>query len=188
MYTQVKEVVQVTPTQMVEIFREIENQTPTPFVNVTMKTLYTDVLKKCKEDGSINPYYKGIYKISKKTYRLVTDYEKRVKKNLQNEGKDPNQFVVEPPKGKKHISKSCLTDVKTENELYVMLEWFPETKGKTEYEFNNDPIGKELFEKWISKSESSNQKQGLDREVTPITPNIKNILEVNVNGMSYRIV
>lgn len=188
MTTLVKEVVQVTPTQMVEIFKEIENLTPTPFINVTMKTVYDDVLKKCKEDGTINPYYKQIMKISKRTYRLVTDYQQRVKNNLVREGKNPDEFVVEPPKGKKHISKSCLTDTQTETELYVMLEWFKEINGKVEYEFEGSLIERQLFEKWISKSESSNSKQGLDREVKPITPKISNLIEVNVNGVSYRIV
>ena len=188
MTTEVKQVVQVTPTEMVEIFKEIENQNPVPFINVTMKTPYTDVVKKCKQDGTINPYYKGILKISKRTYRLVTDYQKRVWKNLEREGKDPSQFVVESPKGKKHISKSCLTDTQTETELYVMLEWFDGSHGKTEYEFEGSSIERQLFEKWISVSESSNTKQGLETEVKPITPKISNLIEVNVNGVSYRIV
>jgi hypothetical protein len=94
---------------------------------------------------------------------------------------------VSSPSGKKHISKSCLTDVETETKLYVMLEWFPEIKGTTEFEFEGNSIDKQIFEKWISTSESSNQKQGLDREIHPITPLISNILSFSINGMVYII-
>ena len=51
-----------------------------------------------------------------------------------------------------------------------MLEWFPEIKGTTEYFQGNDQIGRELFSKWMTDYNSSNEKQGLEREVKPITP------------------
>lgn len=178
---------QVTKTELINIIREVENTNPNTFIGVKMKTLYREVLKKSKDDGSLNPYYGGIYKVSSKTYRLVTDYEKRVHINLTKEGKDPSQFVVESPKGKRHISKSLLTDILTESKFYVMVEWFPEIKGKTEYEFEGNSIDKTLFGKWISDRESTNQKQGLNREVTPITPDFDNILEVSVGGEVYQV-
>jgi hypothetical protein len=182
-----KETKTISEIELLNIIKEVEETTPNTFVGITMRTLFTDVLKKSKTDGSINPYYKEIYKVSSKTYRLVTDYQKRVKNNLEKEGKDPNTFEVESPKGKKHISKSILTDTETETKNYVMVEWFPEIKGTTNYEHNGNPIDKQLFEKWVSVSESSNQKQGLDREVKPITPNVSNILEFSVNGTKYII-
>ena len=64
------------------IFREIENQTPTPFISVTLCTDFRNMVKKSKIDGTINPYYKELKKVQTKTYRLVTDYEKRVHNNL----------------------------------------------------------------------------------------------------------
>ena len=185
--TTVKQQVEVTPIEMVEVLKGVEGNPNVPFVNCKLKTLYTEVLKTCKSDGTINPYFKQIYKVSSKNYKLVTNYEQRVKNNLIKEGKDPNSFVVSSPKGKKHISKSCLTDTETETKLYVMLEWFPEIKGTTEYEFEGNSIDKQLFEKWISTSESSNKKQGLDREIHPITPLISNIISISVNGIVYII-
>ena len=179
---------QVTKSELVDIIKGIEDNNPNTFVGVKMKTLFREVLKKSKEDGSLNPYYGGIYKVSSKTYRLVTDYQKRVHNNLIKEGKDPSQFVVEPPMGKKHITKSILTDTKTESELYLMVEWFPEIKGTTEYEFEGNNIDKTLFGKWVSDRQSSNIKQGLEREVKPITPNIENIIELSVGGEVYEIV
>lgn len=183
------EVKKVTKSEIISIIKEIEEKSPNTFVGVKMKTLFREVLQKTKDTKELNPYYKEIFKVSSKTYRLVTDYQKRVKNNLIKEGKDPNTFEVESPKGKKHISKSLLTDNETETKTYVMVEWFPEIKGTTEYEFRGNSIDRTLFEKWISDSEKKgNEKQGLDREVTPITPDLDNILEISIDGSRYEIV
>ena len=185
MTTQVKPQIVVNDQEMEMIFREVENQIPVPFVSCTLRTEFTGMVKKCKEDGEINPYYKNLQKVSTKTFLLVTDYVKRVKGNLTKEGKDPNDFVVESPKGKKHISKCLLTDTETETKRYVMLEWFPETKGTTEYFQGNDQVGRELFSKWMTDYNSSNEKQGLEREVKPITPLFESIVSFRVNGTEY---
>jgi hypothetical protein len=177
----------VNDQEIETIFRQVENQVPVPFVSVTLKTDFTGMVKKCKEDGEINPYYKMLKKVSMKTYLLVTDYQKRVHRNLIKEGKDPNTFEVENPSGKVHISKCLLKGDKpeTDHKRYVMLEWFPETKGTTEYFQGNDQIGRELFSKWMTDYNSSNEKQGLEREVKPITPLFESIVSFRVNGTEY---
>jgi hypothetical protein len=185
MTTQVKTQIVVNDQEMELVFREVENQVPVPFISVTLKTEFKGMLKKCKEDGEINPYYKSLQKVSTKTFLLVTDYVKRVKGNRTKEGKDPESFVVESPSGKVHISKCLLTDTETHTKRYVMLEWFPETKGSTEYFQGNDRIGKELFSKWMTNYDTSNEKQGLEREVKPITPLFESIVSFRVNGMEY---
>jgi hypothetical protein len=177
----------VTVNELMEIIKNLEVTTPNTMVGIKMRTLFRDDLKK-SENKEINPYYKQVFKVSTKSYRLVTDYEKRVKNNLKKEGKNPELFQVESPKGKRHVSKSLLVDTQTESKLYVMVEWFPEVKGTTTYEFQGSPIDKVLFEKWISKSESSNKKQNLDREVKPITPELENILEFSIDGKKYEVV
>ena len=143
------------------------------------------MVKKCREDGEINPYYKLLKKVSMKTYLLVTDYQKRVHNNLVKEGKNPDTFEVQSPSGKVHISKCILTDTETNTKRYVMLEFFPETKGTTEYFQGNDQIGRELFSKWMTDYNSSNEKQGLDREVKPITPLFESVVSFRVNGTEY---
>ena len=177
----------VNDQEIETIFRQVENQVPIPFVSVTLKTDFTGMVKKCKEDGTINPYYKLLKKVSTKTYRVVTDYQQRVWNNLIKEGKDPNTFEVQSPSGKTHISKCLLKGDKpeTDHKRYVMLEWFPETKGKTEYFQGNDQVGRELFSKWMTDYNSSNEKQGLEREVTPITPLFESIVSFRVNGTEY---
>jgi hypothetical protein len=175
----------VNDQEIETIFRQVENQVPVPLVSCTLKTDFTGMVKKCKEDGTINPYYKLLKKVSKKTYLLVTDYQKRVHRNLIKEGKDPSTFEVQSPSGKTHISKCLLTDTQTHTKRYVMLEWFPEIKGTTEYFQGNDQVGRELFSKWMTDYNSSNEKQGLDREVKPITPLFESIVSFRVNGTEY---
>ena len=188
MNTTQKNPMKVTKSEIINIIKEVEEKNPNTFVGVKMKTLFREVLQKTKDTKEVNPYYKEIYKVSSKTYRLVTDYQQRVWNNLIKEGKDPNTFEVESPSGKKHISKSLLTDKETETKTYLMVEWFPEIKGTTEYEYRGNSIDKTLFEKWISDRESSNEKQGLDREVKPITPDLDNVLEISVNGNRYELI
>jgi len=183
-----EEIKKVTKSEIVRIIMDIEEKTPNTFVGVKMKTLFREVRQKTKDTKEVNPYFKEIFKVSSKTYRLVTNYKQRVQNNLIKEGKDPNTFNVESPSGKKHISKSLLTDTDTETKTYLMIEWFPEIKGTTEYEYRGNSIDKTLFEKWIKYGESSNEKQGLDREVKPITPDLDNVLEISVDGKRYEIV
>lgn len=185
MVTMTKSKVEVNDLEIENIFRELENQIPSPFISFTLLTDFTDMVLKCKEDGSINPYYKQIKKKTDKTFRLVTNYKQRVWNNRTKEGKCPEDFVPEEPKGKVHISKCLLTDTKTQTKRYVMIEWFPENKGTTEYFHGTDPIGKDMFEKWITYYDTSNEKQGLDREVKPITPSFESIVSFRVNGVEY---
>jgi hypothetical protein len=185
MSTKVKTQFRIGHTEMESILKMVENQVPSPFVSITLNTDFTGMVKKCKTDGSINPYFKLLKKVSTKTYRLVTDYQQRVWNNLIKEGKDPNTFEVESPSGKTHISKCVLTDTETQTKRYLMVEWFPEIKGTTEYFQNNDQIGRELFSKWMTDYNSSNEKQGLEREVKPITPLFDNIVSFRVNGVEY---
>jgi len=118
----------VNDQEIETIFRQVENQVPVPLVSCTLKTDFTGMVKKCKEDGTINPYYKLLKKVSKKTYLLVTNYQQRVWNNLKKEGKDPSTFQVESPSGKVHISKCLLTDTETHTKRYVMLSGFPKSK------------------------------------------------------------
>lgn len=186
MNTTTKTQVRVNDQEIENIFIELENQVPSPFISLTLCTDFTSMVKKSKIDGSINPYYKELKKTQTKTYRLVTDYEKRVHNNLIKEGKNPNDFVVESPKGKEHISKSVLRDTETRMKRYVMVEWFMEVKGsEPTYNHNGNEIDKRMFEKWITDYSSSNEKQGLDREVKPITPMFQSIVSFRVNGTEY---
>lgn len=185
MTTQTKNEVLVSTSELETIFNE---QKGSPFVSITSLTPFRNDVKKSKEDGSINPYYRQIFKKTKRNYKIVSDYQQRVINQLLKEGKDPNNFELKPLSGKKHLTDCILTDLETESKRYVMVEYFDEIQGKSEYFHNNDPIGKELFEKWIVYYENKSNHQGLDRNVHPITIDLNNILEVSMNGVIYKVV
>lgn len=159
-----------------------------PFISIKSMTLFRNDVKKSKDDGSINPYYRQIFKMTKRNYKVVKDYHQRVMNQLTKEGKDPNNFELKPLSGKKHITDCILTDSETETKRYVMVEFFDEIQGKSEYFHNDNSIDKTLFEKWIVYYEKKSNHQGLDRNVQPITIDLNNILEVSMNGNTYKVV
>ena len=63
MTTTTKTQVRVNDQEIEMIFREIENQIPTPFISVTLCTDFRNMVKKSKIDGTINPYYKELKKV-----------------------------------------------------------------------------------------------------------------------------
>ena len=70
-----EEIKKVTKSEIVRIIMDIEEKTPNTFVGVKMKTLFREVRQKTKDTKEVNPYFKEIFKVSSKTYRLVTNYE-----------------------------------------------------------------------------------------------------------------
>ena len=179
-----KQEVLVSTSELETLFNETINS---PFVSITSLTPFRNDVKKSKDDGTINPYYRQIMKLTKRNYKVVKDYHQRVITQLMKEGKDPSTFELKPLSGKKHLTDCILTDTETETKRYVMVEYFDEVKGKSEYFHNNDPIGMEMFEKWVVFYEKKSNHQGLDRNVHPITLDLENILEVSMNGKVYKV-
>ena len=183
-----KEVVLVNSKELENVFLELENRSVIPFIYVTLRTTenLSEIVLKSKVDGTKNPYWKQIVKQSKKCYRLVVDYKKRVENNLLKEGKSLDEYIQGSLSGKKHLSKCILTD-KTDTERYVMLEYFENSpiKGETKYFVNNNEIDKTLLSKWIVYRENNPKNQGLEKTVHPITPKIDNIVELRVDGKIY---
>ncbi len=189
METKIKEVIYVDDKELENVFMELETRSVIPFLFVTIKSdSPQEFVKKSKEDGSINPYWKQIVKESQKTYRLVVNYKERVENELKKEGKSIEDYSQGKLKGKKHISKSILTDLETETERYVMLEYFVNSpiKGITKYYHEGNELDKTILSKWITYYNKSYDNQGTDKPITPITPFIKNITQLNVDGVIYK--
>ena len=187
METKVKEVIEVTIPEFVNvIINEVETKLVPPFLSITSEVPLTSMVKKCKEDGSINPYYKEITKEVTKTYLLVTNYEKRVNSNINKEGIEENHDLKEL-KGRRHVSKSVLIDNETNSIYYLMVEQFMEIKpSEVTYRHNGNEIDKMFFEKWLMNYDNyTNQLQ--DRKVQVLTPKISNMSRVSVNGKIYLI-
>jgi hypothetical protein len=168
------------------IIEEVETKTLVPFINLTYDSPFTNWVKKSKEDGSINPYWKEVTKETKKTYLPVVNYKKRVDGNGSKEGIEGEHQLGEL-KGKKHISKCLLTDTETETKLYIMVEQFKEIKpSKTIYRHNGNEIDKVLFEKWITYYDNyTSQEQ--NRKVEVLTLLLDRVERITINGQGYKI-
>lgn len=168
------------------IIEEVENQPRVPFVNLTYVSPFTNWVKKCKEDGTINPYWKEVTKETKKTYLPVVNYKGRNDGNRFKEGIEGEHELGEL-KGKKHISKCLLTDIETETKLYIMVEQFKEIKpSKTIYRHNGNEIDKMLFDKWITYYDNyTSQEQ--DRKVEVLTLLLDRMERITINGQGYKI-
>ena len=175
----IKELVQV-------VINEIETKLVPPFVNLTMETPFTNWVKKCKTDGTINPYWKEVTKETTKTYLPVFNYKKRNDGNMEKEGIE-GEHELGVLKGKKHISKCILTDIETESILYIMVEQFPEIKpSETIYRHNGNQLDKSMFDKWITYYDNySNQEQ--QQKVEVLTPKLSNLKRITINGKGYKI-
>ena len=100
----------VSKDQMLTVVKNVVSPT---FVNVELFTV-VDMNK------TNNPFYNRVTKSSKRNYLLGSEYLKRVVKNMENEGLEPD-FQVEKPKGKTHVSGSVLVSDKDPNQFYVMV-------------------------------------------------------------------
>jgi hypothetical protein len=184
-----KEVVFVDSKELENIFMELETRSTIPFVYITLRTEnLNEIVLKSKVDGTKNPYWKQITKESKKCYRLVVDYKKRIENNLLKEGKSLDEYVKGSLIGKEHLSKCILTDKKNKTERYVMVEYFENSpiKSETKYFNNGNELDKTLLSKWIVYRNNEPKNQGLDKMVHPITPKLDSITQLNVDGKIYK--
>jgi len=184
---QVNQSVSVSVSELVQIvINEVESKVTPPFINITMETPFTNWVKKSKIDGTINPYWKEVTKETQKTYLPVFNYKGRNDGNRTKEGIEGEHQLGEL-KGKKHVSKCILTDIETESILYIMVEQFDEVKPtKTIYRHNGNEIEKSMFEKWITFYENYTSQEQV-RKVQVLTPMLKNIKSITINGQKYTL-
>lgn len=167
-----KETKVISEVEMIEIFKSVESST---FVNILSKT-------KVRMNKTNNPYFDKVTKVSKCNYLIGNEYETRVQTNESKEGHEKT-FESEENKNGKHVSKCVLFNEKL-NKYYLQYEFFKENKPTTEYIFENDNIGKELFESYlVKKSDSSRQQQ--ERKVLFQSFSMSSINEFTLGGTHY---
>jgi hypothetical protein len=165
----------ITQLELLNLLMMVEKPT---FVNIVMET-------PVRMNKTGNPYYGKVIKRTSGNYLIGNDYENRVNNNMEKEGME-RTFIVEPPKGKEHISKCVLIDTKTHTTHYLMMERFDEIHPQVEFTMDGDPIEKALFESFMVKVYES-QKQEQDRKIQPITPKLSNIRHISIDGMKYDV-
>jgi hypothetical protein len=141
---------------------------------------------KRKKNPNPNPnpyYYEGVYNLSRK-YKIVTgfDYVKSVNRRRENEG------VEETFEGKENwfnvISKGLVTDKSTGSKFYFRYQYQLNSTLEKEYLYQNDPIGRELFERF-EKDRGDYENQGVDDPCRFQVCNLDHILELTINGTKY---
>ena len=163
---------EITYGELLNLLHSVNKPT---FVHIVMET-------PVRMNKTGNPYYGLITKKTSGNYLIGTDYEQRVNNNSEKEGLE-RTFVVEPPKGKEHISKCVLVDTKTHTTHYLMMERFDEIVPQVEYYQGNDPIEKVLFESYMTKVyESTKQEQDRKHAVHAVVQGKRSI-----DGMKYEV-
>lgn len=178
----------ITESELIVLLNDVKSST---FTNVVTET-------KVRMNKKGNPFFDKVIKRSSCNYLMGNNYEDRVDTNYGKEGLEQN-FQVEKPSGKHHISKVVLesdrkfkevdgveVEIPTERKFYLMVERFDEIKPVNEYKMEGDPIEKMMFESYMVKV-SESQKQEQERKVMVITPLISNIREISFGGKKYII-
>ena len=168
-----KQLFVVNEQELVTLLSQVT--TPT-MINLVTKTIQTDMNK------TGNPFYGKVEKVTTCNYLIGTNYENRVNNNDTKEGGEGNFEAKENSVGQ-HITKCVLFNENT-NQHYLMVEFFKESKPKTEYYFEGNSIEKHMFESWLKqRNESSRQPQ--ERKVNVRSFKTCNIMELSLNGNKY---
>lgn len=186
--------VAVTYAELEQVLDTCASMLLPPIMSMATLTKEYNLVKKCKADGSINPFWSQKDSLRKYTNRrviLLTKYGKRVGSNSEKEGIE-EEFEVGQLIGKKHIEGSdvILTDTATETKRYVMIEWFKEVAMKPSvYKVGDTEIDKELLRKYLSYSKpKADSQNGLKRRVNCQTIGFGSIIHLKVNGTTYQVI
>ena len=183
-----KQVVSTNYAQLEQLFKECEAQKPTPFMAGALRTKPSNMVKKSKVDGSINPFWNTeIVKEQNRRLRLVVSYKDRVDSNSAKEGIEA-EYTPKALSGKEHLPDcdSVLTDTETRTKRYVMVEWFEEIKDKpSKYVLGGNELDKAIVNKYINYPPQKPNQNDQERKVNVLTISFESILSINVNGKTY---
>jgi hypothetical protein len=191
----------ITRSEMREILSRVNNPDMISFISLVPEDMkqYLDYWiigedgkKKKNPNPTPNPYYEtGVMKLTRK-YKIVTgfDYENSVNNRLKKEEKEPD-FKSGKPVWFDMISKGLVTDRKTHTKYYLRYQYQNDSViSKPEFFFENDTIGKQLFESFLVQKDYDNQykNQNLDDTLNFQVCNLDNILYMSMGGVHYHLV
>jgi hypothetical protein len=181
----------VTYAQLEQEIIACEQLRPVPFIAGEFLTNPSNMVKKSKIDGSINPYWNtDIKKHQSRRLRLVTSYGGRTTGNGNKEGIE-GEYIPKALSGKEHIegSDSLLTDTATRTKRYVMVEWFEEIKDKpSKYLLNGQELDKAIVNKFINYPTAKPTQMGQERKVNVLTIGFESIVTLSLNGKKLRVI
>ncbi len=94
-----------------------------------------------------NPFYNRVTKITKGNILIGGEYQKRVANNTDNP-----DFVPERNNVGEHVGEgSCVIHNEKYDRYYLQYEWFEQVLPKATYEFEGNPIEKQMFSDFMRK-------------------------------------
>lgn len=154
-------------------------------IQIETETLPTDILKVSKIDGSINPYYKKIRKVSNYTTQIISNYKKWIDDRSKAEGLkvdfQPSDFYAH------RVNGEALHTHKENGQQYLMLcPNFALKNAKIKYfSPNGEELSNDFIDKFISKKERTADNQPQAKKVIPLMPKIENIKKLVCDNVEW---
>jgi hypothetical protein len=168
----IKETKFVSESELLQVVSGIDKPT---FINMT-----TEIVEPMNKTG--NPYFNKVTKVTTCNYLIGSEYENRVNNNDKKEGGE-GTFESSFNRVGEHISRSLLFN-RERNQHYVMVEFFPESKPKSEFYFEGNSIERTMLESWLKKkNEGTSQPQ--ERKVLVRSFKSSSIKEMTYEGVRY---
>lgn len=191
---------QLTPQQLKVYLQNINKLSFFGMEMVTQKKMneYLDYYlidengKKTKNPNPTrNPFTDGIYSHSR-MFRLICgfDYKKTVERRRKRKGLEPS---FQTPSDRKpwfrHVSNCVVEHVDDPNKSYFMYLRCHRSMIEHEYLYQNNPIEKQLFEDYLTKSNNKYGNQGLGNDSVPVeVVSLENIKFININGDQIEVI
>jgi len=170
--------------------RTIENDPTTNFEVVGLSTSeLTEILKTVKRgtfsyfeinttpsmNKTNNPYYNLVTKITKGNILIGGDYSTRV----ENSNEEITDFVPKKCTVGKKVEDSCVQHNERLDRYYLQYEWFEQVFPKSTFEFEGNPIEKQIFSDFMRTYTPNKYKVNVQ------SVKISNIVEIHVNHVHY---
>jgi len=169
---------QVTEQELLTILMNVNKPT---FTNIVSK-VDQKMVKKSRIDGSVNPYYEKVKKVTKGNYFIGGNYEDMVNNRMVKEGIEPTFESVECSVGK-HISK-CVQYNENTQLNYLQYYIFQSSNIKSELFFEGNQIEKQLLESYLPTTNNTSRQPQEDKHIVK-SFKLSSIEEITLSGTHY---
>jgi hypothetical protein len=177
---QEKQIVWVTSEELLTILCNLKGM---PFTGVTLRTEVKLSKKAIAELGG------KIIKTARYVFATNRGYARAVKLEMDRQGIDSSAWVSQPLyEGSYHVS-DCIIYYPKLDQYYVQFIFNKNSALTQTYSIEGREVSKESIAQYLpNKTESLKQKlMGMESTIKTICPKIQNVVELNVDGISYRV-
>jgi len=166
-----------------ELLTILSNLKGMPFTGVTLRTEVKLSKKAIAELGG------KIIKTAKYVFATNRGYTRAVKLEMERQGIDSSAWVSQPLyEGAYHIS-DCIIYYPKLDQYYVQFIFNKNSAITQTYTIEGREVSKESIAQYLpNKTESLKQKLvGMESTIKTICPKVENVIELNVDGISYQV-